>query len=253
MERLDGKRIIITGGTSGMGQAMVEAFPGLGAQVVFFGRREDAGNKIAAASGATFMRVDVADETAFLAAIDDAVRLMGGLDVFVHAAGIDVISPAEDITRENWDRTMTTNATSTYVANVAVFPHFKAQGYGNIVNFTSSTGMVGYPGSAHYAASKGAVAAWTRSLAMEWGRYNIRVNMIAPGIHTPMYEMTLQGLTPEQRAQAEQSMARTIPLGGKMGDPDTDFVPVMAFVCSDSSRFITGQVFSIDGGMVMMR
>ncbi|MDR0518720.1 MAG: SDR family oxidoreductase [Clostridiales Family XIII bacterium] len=252
MERLDGAKVIVTGGTSGMGEAVALAFPELGAEVVFFGRNKDAGKRISKKSGATFMPLDIKDTDATKAAIDEAAAKLGGLDVLIHAAGIAPFSAAEEITMENWIDVMSTNATSTYITNVAAFPYLKDEG-GVILNFTSSGGIQGYVRKAHYGASKGAVTAWSRSIAMEWAQYGIRVNMIAPAIWTPMYDKTRAAMTPEQLSAHDKVMAASVPLGGKLGDLDTDYVPVMAFLSSDSSKFITGQVVCIDGGILMMR
>lgn len=249
---ISGKRIIITGGTSGMGQALVEAFPGLGARVVFLGRNSAKGNALAASTGARFTQADVCDEDAVKQAIDSAVDYLGGLDVLVHASGISPGSKAESITLAGWNEVMTTNSTGTFLTNIHAFPHLKDNG-GTILNFSSAGGIQGYAGKAHYAASKGAVTAWVRSIAREWGQYNIRVNAIAPAIWTPMYDQTRASMTPEQLQQHDAMMKGAMPLGGKLGDVQHDFVPVLRFLCSDDSRFMTGQVFAIDGGILMLR
>jgi NAD(P)-dependent dehydrogenase (short-subunit alcohol dehydrogenase family) len=111
----------------------------------------------------------------------------------------------------------------------------------------------GHPGKAAYAAAKGAVVAWTRTIAQEWGRYGISANAIAPAIWTPMYEASRNELTPEQLVAHDAFKTRTIPLGGRLGDVEKDFVPVMAFLSSAGARFVSGQVIPIDGGMLMVR
>lgn len=123
---------------------------------------------------------------------------------------------------------------------------------GHIINFTSASAFINSPGQAHYGASKGAVNVWSRTIAFEWMKYNIRVNMIAPCIKTPMYEQMRAMMTPEQLAAHDASLANLC-LGGQLGDMETDFIPVMAFMASDSSKFITGQTISIDGGIMMVR
>ncbi|WHY19832.1 SDR family NAD(P)-dependent oxidoreductase [Paenibacillus sp. G2S3] len=253
MTDLTGKRIIITGGASGMGLSLVEALPRLGAMVVSFDLNAEAGEPIAAAAGADFVECNVADEASVNQAVKTAVERLGGLDVLIHAAGIAPGSPAEDITLESWNKVMSINSTGTFLTNVAVFPYLKANGGGAILNFASAAGVQGYIGKAHYAASKGAVLAWVRSLAGEWGKHNIRVNAIAPAIWTPMYDKTRASMTSEQLAQHDAMMKNAVPMGGKLGDAKEDFAPIMAFLCSDDSHFMTGQVFAIDGGTLMLR
>lgn len=251
MERLDGKKIIITGGTSGMGEGVVRAFPALGAKVVFWGRNTAAGEKIAQETGATFVKADVADKASVDEAMKKSVELLGGVDVLIHAAGVGPHCPAEKISLDDWNNTISINATGTFLTNEAVFPYMKENG-GNILNFTSASAFINSPGQAHYAASKGAVNCWSRTIAKEWMQYNIRVNMIAPCIATPMYAQMRTMMTPEQLAAHDADMANLC-IGGKMGDMERDFVPVMAFMASDGSRFMTGQTISVDGGIMMVR
>ena len=253
MTDLTGKRIIITGGASGMGKSLVEALPELGANVISLDLNAEAGEAIAAAAGAKFVVCNVAEEVSVQQAMKTAVETLGGLDVLIHAAGIAPGSKAEDIDFETWNKVMSVNATGTYLTNVTAFPYLKANGGGAILNFASAAGVQGYIGKAHYAASKGAVVAWVRSLAGEWGKHNIRVNAIAPAIWTPMYDKTRASMSPEQLMQHDAMMKNAVPLGGKLGDVKADFVPVMAFLCSDDSHFMTGQVFPVDGGTLMMR
>ena len=147
---------------------------------------------------------------------------------------------------------MDINSTGTFLTNTLSFPHLKQRG-GAILNFSSAGGIQGYPNKAHYAASKGAVSAWVRSIAKEWGQYNIRVNAIAPAIWTPMYDKTRASMNPEQLAAHDEMLKASIPLGGKLGDVEKDYLPVMRFLCSDDAKFMTGQMFAIDGGAIMLR
>ena len=251
MERLDGKRVLVAGGTSGMGEGVVRAFPKLGAKVVFWGRNEAAGKKIAEESGAAFIKADVSDKASVDAAMKKSAEILGGIDVLINTAGIAPHCAAENIDFETWKAVFDTNTTGTFLTNQAVFPYMKEHG-GNIINFTSASAFIFSPGQAHYAASKGAVNSWSRTIAQEWMRYNIRVNMIAPCIKTPMYEKMRAMMTPEQLAAHDASL-QGLCLGGQLGDMQTDFVPVMAFMASDSSKYITGQTISVDGGVMMVR
>lgn len=249
---LESRRIIVTGGASGMGAGLVRAFPGLGARVVSLDRDEARGAPMARESNAGFVPVDVSDKASVNRAFHSATAILGGLDVLVHAAGIAPFTPSEDFPVGTWNEVMAVNALGTVLTNQAAFAAMKASG-GAILNFASFAGVIGLANKAAYAASKGAVLAWTRTVAHEWGAFNITVNAIAPAIWTPMFDKTRSELSPDALAELDARFARDIPLGGKLGDIDRDFVPAMAFYCSAGARFITGQTISIDGGKLMAR
>lgn len=250
---LTGRRIIVTGGASGMGEGIVRAFPGLGARVVSLDMNARRGSAIVEQAGAVgFVQVDVTDQASCLQAVAQATQLLGGLDVLIHAAGVAPAAKAEDTTLALWQSTLAVNATGTFLMNQAVFPHLKEQG-GAILNFASAAGVQGYPNKAAYAAAKGAVIAWVRSIAAEWGPHNIAVNAIAPAIWTPMYAQTRSEMDEVTLRQHDEALRRHIPLGGKLGDIEKDFIPVISFLASEGAHFMTGQVLAIDGGALMVR
>ncbi|MFB9187124.1 SDR family NAD(P)-dependent oxidoreductase [Dactylosporangium sucinum] len=249
---LTGRRVIVTGGASGMGAGTVRGFSRLGAQVVSLDLNEEAGGAVAKEVGAAFLTCDVTSQESVESAVKGAAGILGGLDVLVNAAGIAPFGSAAETSLATWERIIAVNATGTFLTNVAVFPHLR-DGGGRVINFASSAGIIGLPAKAAYSASKGAVVAWTRTLAIEWAPYGITVNAIAPAIWTPMYDKTRSEMSPEALAAHDAALKRTIPLGGRLGDIERDFLPVIAFVASPASRFMTGQMFAADGGLLPMR
>jgi NAD(P)-dependent dehydrogenase (short-subunit alcohol dehydrogenase family) len=248
-QELEGRRVVVTGGASGMGAALVRHLPIHGARVVSLDVNPG-GAAVAADSETAFLQCDVASKSSIQQAIESAAGLLGGLDVLVHAAGVAPGGPAEDLTLDHWCGVMAVNATGTFLTNQAVLPHLKRAGGGRIINFASIAGIEGRPGKAAYSASKGAVVAWTRTVAVEWAKFAVTVNALAPAIWTPMYDKTRSAMTPEQLAAHDARRAEMIPLGGRLGDPVRDLVPFVVFLAGEGSRFMTGQTFAVDGGML---
>jgi NAD(P)-dependent dehydrogenase (short-subunit alcohol dehydrogenase family) len=251
-------RVIVTGGASGMGGGIVGAFAAYGARVVSLDIQAGPGTEIAdkaTAAGpgqARFVAADVSDKASVDAAFATAVEALGGLDVLVHAAGIAPGAPAADISVEDWDNVFAVNARGTFLTNQAAFRYLRETG-GRIINFASAAGVSGLPNKAHYSASKGAVVAWTRTVAKEWGSRGITVNMIAPAISTPMYAKTRSLMTEAQLAALDATLAAEMPIDGKLGEIDRDLVPLLVFLAGPGARFMTGQIFSVDGGILMVR
>lgn len=245
------RKIIVTGGASGIAAATVRAYAREGARVVSLDVNDDAGRRVAAAAGASFLHCDVANRGEVSAVFDRAVGELGGLDVLAHVAGTERGTPAEHITDEEWDLVFSVNVKGTLHTNQAAFRHLKDRG-GRIINFGSGAAIRGQVGSAHYSASKAAVMAWTRTVAQEWGKHGITVNSIVPAIWTPMYDAYRARMAEHELIIHDMAMQHVIPLGGRLGDPDQDIAPVMVFLASEAARFITGQAIAIDGGMVML-
>lgn len=252
MERLDGKRILITGGASGMGRVTVENFPSLGAKVAFFDVNDKDGEEVAKQSGAKYIHVDVANQEEVKKGFREAVDYLGGLDVFIHAAAIAPQTLIEEIKFEDWKKIMAINADGTFLTNVEAFQYMKDQRNGHIINFTSASAFINSPWQLCYGASKGAVTSWSRTLANVLMPYYIRVNMIAPNIITPLTQKLIDEMSPEAREAFFGGM-KGLMLGDKPGDPINDYLPVIAFMASDSSRYITGQTICVDGGTMMVR
>jgi NAD(P)-dependent dehydrogenase (short-subunit alcohol dehydrogenase family) len=250
---LENKRIIVTGGASGIGAATVRTYVREGARVVSLDVTDAAGQQVArdAGSAATFMHCDIADRRQVMDVFERAVGVLGGLDAMANVAGVERRTPAEDIADDEWNLIFDVNVKGTLLTNQAAFRHLRAGG-GRIINFGSGAGIRGQAGSAHYSASKGAVMAWTRTVAQEWAKYRITVNSVVPAIWTPMYDAWRSRMSDQERMIHDMAMQHVIPLGGKLGDPDADAGPVMVFLASDLSHFMTGQCFAVDGGMIML-
>ncbi|MDF2443076.1 MAG: hypothetical protein JWR01_1279 [Subtercola sp.] len=259
MTDLSGKRIIVTGGARGIGEATVREFVLSGAMVVSVDVNQAGGDAVAAeatAGGpgtAVFLLGDVSDRAAITAVIDRAAELLGGLDVLVNVAGIQKHSPVHEIPEELLDRVFGINVYGTVNTNSAAFPHMKAGGGGAIINFGSESGLTAELNNATYGMSKAAVHNWTRSVARDWGPSGIRVNAVLPYVVTPMYAEFRAALSAEDLAAHDREVREQIPLGGQFGNADTDLAPVLAFLASDGSRFITGQLIPVDGGLISVR
>ena len=251
--QLHDKRIIVTGGASGIAAATVRAYAREGARVASLDVNDELGRRVAAEAGpaVTYHHCDIADRAEVLAVFERVVGAFGGLDVLVNVAGVERASPAESIADGEWDFIFNVNVKGTVYTNQAAFQYMKSTG-GRIINFGSGAGIRGQVGSAHYSASKAAVMAWTRTVAQEWGKYNITVNSVVPAIRTPMYEAYRGRMSEQQRMVHDMAMQHIIPIGGKLGDADVDIAPVMVFLASDAPRFITGQALAVDGGMIML-
>ncbi len=247
--KLEGKKVIVTGGSQGMGYATAQAFVAEGAKVAIMDIKDDLGHQAAELANsqgpgsAKFYHANVSNrseiESAFAAAVED----MGGLDVLVNVAGVQRRKAAEDLTDEDLDFVLNINLRGTIITNQTAFKTMHQNG-GTILNFGSDAGLAPMPLLGAYAASKGGVMAWNRTIAGEWARYGIRANSVVPAIATPM---TGAG------GEAGQAIYSGVPLGGKLGDVTRDFAPVMVFLASDDARFITGQIISVNGGLVMSR
>ena len=252
-------RILVTGAARGMGAATVRAYVRAGANVVAMDVNDDDGRRVVeqanaeGAGRATYRHVDVADaddvETAFAAAVDE----LGGLDVLAHPAAIQRAAAPEDLTTEDVDQMMAVNVRGTILTNQTAHKHMRQTGGGSIINFGSISGLRPEPGAAAYSASKGAVHSWTRTAAAAWGTDGVRVNAILPAIATPMYEEALSRMGPEDLEAHRWMNEESIAMGKQYGDPDRDLGPVMVFLASDASRFITGQLLPVDGGQASVR
>lgn len=256
---LQDKRIIVTGCASGMGAATVRAYVSAGARVVGMDVADDAGSAVCADATtagpgkATYASVNVADHDAVEAAFSEAVELLGGLDALAHPAAIHAANTPSSVTVAEWDRVFSVNVTGTMITNQVAHPHLKASGGGAIINFGSMSAQRPEPTAAAYSAAKGAVHAWTRTAAGAWGQDKVRVNAVLPAMKTPMFQASWDASTEDEKTEKFWRNMHPIALGQEYGDPDEDLGPVMVFLASDASRFITGQLLPVDGGQGHVR
>ncbi|MEO5838781.1 MAG: SDR family NAD(P)-dependent oxidoreductase [Acidimicrobiales bacterium] len=243
---LQGKRFVVTGAARGMGASISRAFVANGATVARLDVNIDPA--IVDEPGSFSLRCDVSSRSEVVSAFRSVADLVGGIDGLVHAAGVERRSPAESIDDAEWNEIIDVNLRGTFLTNQAVFPYLQDQG-GRIINFGSDAGVSAHPFGAHYAASKGGVIAWTRTIAQEWGRYGITANTVLPAIWTPMYAEYRGKLSADDLERHDAGMSVRIPIDGRLGDPDRDLAPVVVFLASDASRFVTGQLISVNGGL----
>ncbi|MBV6757258.1 SDR family NAD(P)-dependent oxidoreductase [Rhodococcus opacus] len=257
--QLEGKRILVTGGAQGIGAAIVKAYVAEGAQVRSYDLNEAGGQSTAeeaneAGPGSvTFSKLDIADGTATESLFRSAAEELGSIDVLVNIAGLQRSAMAEDITDDLFDSIYRVNVLGTIHTNQSAFRIMKDAGTGAIINFGSMSGFTGELSNAAYGSSKGAVHTWTRTVAREWGPSGIRVNAVLPYVNTPMFEKYTSSLGPEELAAYQEQLQKDIPLGGTFGNAERDLAPVLVFLASDASHFITGQLLPVDGGFAAVR
>jgi len=241
---LSGKNALVTGSTRGIGRAIAEAFAESGARVAVVGRDQQRADEAAAAigNGARGFAADVSDTVAVTKLIDAVEKAFGSIDILVNNAGITRDNIVMRLKDEDWDAVLDANLRGAFASIRAASRGMMKRRSGRIINIASIVGLIGNKGQANYAASKAGLIALTKTVAKELGSRNILINAVAPGfIET---EMTAS-MTPEAR----EALGKQIALE-RLGTVQ-DVAAIVAFLASDLASYITGQVFVVDGGMVM--
>lgn len=233
----------VTGASSGLGRQAASILAEAGAAVIGVARRPDAleswceqtDGRCAGIAGDVADRDDLDDLTARIA------EPFGPPDILIHAAGLNTRQPADEVTPQGWDATISVNLTAPFFLSQQLVPAMREKGWGRIVNFASLQSFRAFPAGIAYGASKGGVAQLTRAMAQAWSGAGIMVNAIGPGF----FETELTAAVFADKDRAARNAAQTCI--GRNGEPE-DLEGPLLFLCSDASRYVTGQVLMLDGG-----
>jgi 2-hydroxycyclohexanecarboxyl-CoA dehydrogenase len=249
---LGGRRAVVTGGGRGIGRAIAHLFARLGADVAVIARTKDqvdrvAGEVASLGTRGLGIRADLGSYAACRAALGEAEQELGGLEILVNNAGWTLTTSFLEEDEDYWRRVVDSNLWSAiFCSRVAIEWMVRHDG-GVIVNVASDAGRVGTAGEAVYSAAKGGIIALTRSLAREMAPHRIRVNCVSPGPTDT--EVLRENMSDPRHAGRIERMIRLIPLR-RVAQPE-EIADAVAFFCTDASRYITGQVLSVSGGLTM--
>jgi NAD(P)-dependent dehydrogenase (short-subunit alcohol dehydrogenase family) len=250
-DRFAGQVVIVTGGSRGIGRAIVEGLVAERAQVLVVGmsanRGQTTAQEISRTGGqVTFMQADVSQQDTVEALIAQIIDQHGHIDVLINNAAIHESAPFCEESAELWDRLFQVNVMGTVFPSQAVVRHMQLRGGGSIIHIASKAGVVGEPGHAAYSASKGAIISLTRAMAIELAPYAIRVNAVCPG---PVLTDMLETVIPNP--EARNALATETPLE-RIGNPE-DITGAVLYLASSDSSWCTGQAISIDGGLSILK
>ncbi len=243
---LEGRRAVVTGGNSGIGEAMARALGLAGAKLLLVARRAEqleaaAGRLRADGIDADFSPADLTQPDALRAAAKDAEARLGGVDILVNAAGVNLREPFAAVTPESWQTQIALHLTAPFFLTQALAPGMKQRGWGRIVNIASLQSHRAFANSAPYGAGKGGIVQLTRAIAQEWSRHGITCNAIGPGFFPTALTAAVFDNPELAQRNAEQTCI------GRNGEL-TDLYGATVFLASDASAYITGQTLMVDGG-----
>jgi NAD(P)-dependent dehydrogenase (short-subunit alcohol dehydrogenase family) len=249
--RLDGKSALVTGGGSGIGAAICRAYAEQGAAVAVADLDEARGSQVAHALGESglFCRTDVTDLASVQAAVKAAASAFGRLDIFVNCAGIGLVGSVQETNPADWNRLIAVNVTGVFNGSRAAVDAMLEQTPrgGVIVNIASVAGQIGVPRRFAYCATKGAVIAMTRQLAVDYVKQDIRCNAICPGtVFSPFVEGYVERFHSDTKEETIRELHARQPIG-RMGKPE-EIADLAVYLASDQASFMTGSEVVIDGG-----
>ncbi len=244
---LTGKVAIVTGGNGGIGLGMARGLARAGASVVIAGRNQEKNESAAReieAIGARAMAVtvDVTDNASVAAMVEATLAQMGRIDILINNAGMSVRQPAHALSLDDWQTVMNTNLTSAFICAKAVYPAMKQAGGGKIINIGSMTSIFGAAYAPAYAASKGGIVQFTKSIALSWAADNIQANAILPG----WIDTALTRTAREQVPGLNENVLNRTP--AKRWGNIADLAGAAVFLASPASDFVTGTAIPVDGG-----
>jgi 3-oxoacyl-[acyl-carrier protein] reductase len=240
---LSGRSALVTGSTRGIGRAIAQALSDSGANVAVVGRDPAKAEVVASTmKSARGFGCDVGDAATVVALVEEVEKAFGGVDILVNNAGITRDNLVMRLKDDDWDAVLDANLKAAFVAIRSASRGMMKRRWGRVINIASVVGLIGNKGQANYAASKAGLIGLTKSVAKELSSRNILANVVAPGfIDTDM--------TAAMTADARATLSKQIPLE-RLGTP-SDVAGVVTFLASDHASYITGQVFVVDGGLVM--
>ncbi len=251
--RFDGRTAVVTGGGGGIGTAICTRFAAEGAKVAVLDRAASAAETTASAiraAGGTAIAIgcDITDRAGVDAAIARTTAELGPVDILVNNAGWDLFKPFTTTSPEDWEQLIAINLVGALHLHHAVLPSMAERQYGRIINIASDAARIGSSGEAVYAACKGGLVAFSKTIAREHARHQITVNVVCPGpTDTALLASVTDGAANPEKLR--EAFRRSIPLG-RLGSPD-DLPGAVLFFASDDASFVTGQVLSVSGGLTM--